>query len=149
MYGTSLQFLNSSNKGAFSSGLRMDYYSEVQTGRHCKVQGGNSTARLEAMRSYEIPNKNSPIFQNQARGGAHLKWLQCFSGELVIQCKRSSNWRNGGRWDVLYEWDRWIEKNSPVNKEKWGRVTFKTYYVPDQACRHTDLWCRLGYTKCL
>lgn len=33
------------------------YYSEVQTGRHCKVQGGNNTARLEAMRSNEISNK--------------------------------------------------------------------------------------------
>lgn len=69
MYGTFFQLLNSPNKGALSGGLMTVYYSEVQTGRHCKVQGGNDTARLEAMRSNEISNKIVLFSKSKQRVG--------------------------------------------------------------------------------
>lgn len=71
MYGISLQLLTSPNKGAFSNGLMISYYSEVQTGRHCKVQGGSNTARLETKRSNEISSKIA-LFSKIKQGAGHI-----------------------------------------------------------------------------
>lgn len=70
MYGISLQLLTSPDKGAFSNGL-ISYYSGVQTGRHCKVQGGSNTARLATKRSNEISNKTA-LFSQIKQGAGHI-----------------------------------------------------------------------------
>jgi hypothetical protein len=69
MHGSSLQLLSSPNKGAFSNGLVISYYSEVQTGRHCKVQGGNNTARLETKISNEHSNKIALVSKSKQAAG--------------------------------------------------------------------------------
>lgn len=134
MHGTFFQLVNSPNKGAFSCGLMTDYYSEAQTGRHCKVQGGNNTARLEAIRSNEISNKIVLFSKIKQRVGRIYSGHFVSLGTLVPQCKRLfSCWR----WDIFYEWDQMNAEDSPA--EKWGMVIFKTY-AAEQACRNTDLW---------
>lgn len=88
MHGTFFQLVNSPNKGAFSCGLMTDYYSEAQTGRHCKVQGGNNTARLEAIRSNEISNKIVLFSKIKQRVGRIYSGHFVSLGTLVPQCKR-------------------------------------------------------------